>query len=222
MELELTPNEVRVLGSLAEKELTTPDYYPLTLNSLTLACNQKSNRDPVTTLSENDVRCALGMLRGKNLIWEMAPSGSRVHKFEHNLRAKFGFTTPDISILCVLMLRGSLTIGEIRGCTGRMHPFKDTAEVEAVLQTLIEAENGPFVVKLPKQPGCKEHRFAHLMSGAADLPVASLALCDDNSIAPVLPSSLDRITELETTVAALYEELAALKLAFEDFKKSFE
>jgi uncharacterized protein YceH (UPF0502 family) len=219
METMLSAHEARVLGSLIEKELTTPEYYPLTINSLTAACNQKSNRDPVMTLSENDVRKAMDLLRGKTLAWEMNLTGSRVPKYEHNLPAKFGFTQQESSVLCVLMLRGPATPGEIRGCTGRMYAFKDPAEVEETLRNLTEKENGPFVAKLPVLPGKKEHRYAHLFSGEPPSMPAGASYVES---APSGQSPDDRIVALEERITLIAEELVEMKQAFEAFKKSFE
>ena len=167
MEFILSPIEVRVLGSLIEKEITTPEYYPLTLNSLVLACNQKSNRDPVTAYSEEEVLDAVETLRNKQLAWQRSIPGSRALKYEQNLKAKFGFEHRELAVVCVFMLRGPSTAGEIRGYTGRMHQFRDLAKVEESLATLSAWETGPIVLKLPRLPGTKEHRFAHLFSGEA-------------------------------------------------------
>jgi uncharacterized protein YceH (UPF0502 family) len=219
MELLLSSHEVRVLGSLLEKELTTPEYYPLTINSLIAACNQKSNRDPVMTLSENDVRTAMDLLRGKRLAWEMNLSGSRVPKYEHNLPAKFAFTQQESSVLCILMLRGPCTPGEIRVCSGRMYAFKDLAEVEETLQGLTEKENGPFVAKLSVQPGKKEHRYAHLFSGE---PPSTPDVALHVESAPSEQSPGERIVALEERITMVTDDLINLKQAFEEFKKSFE
>ena len=220
MDILLSPHEVRVLGSLIEKELTTPEYYPLTLNSLMAACNQKSNRDPVLSLSENDVKKAMDQLRGKTLAWEMNLSGSRVPKYEHNLPAKFAFTPQETAALCVLMLRGPCTPGEIRVSSGRMYAFNDLAEVEETLRGLTEKQNGPFVTKLPMQPGRKEHRFAHLFSG--EVPMQAIEPLVSQGPAASENPSVDRLSVLEERVAELSDELTAMKGAFEEFKKSFE
>ena len=223
MDFILSPIEVRVLGSLVEKELTTPEYCPLTLNSLVLACNQKSNRDPITSLSEEEVSLALETLRSRQLAWQRSTPGSRVAKFEHNLAARFGFSQMEMAVVCVLMLRGFCTPGEIRSCTGRMYQFKDLAEVEAVLQNLTVKEHGPFVARLALQPGKKEARFAHLFSGEVAVPAeASVAGPEKgNGIAPA-SSVHDRLAGLEERVACLTDELAALRQEFVNFKKAFE
>ena len=220
MDIVLTPIEARVLGSLVEKELTTPEYYPLSLNSLTAACNQKNNRDPVMALTEEDVRRAVETLRGKTLAWQLNTAGGRVPKFEHNLPAKFGFTQPEISIVTVLMLRGPLTVGEIRSCTGRMHTFAELADVEAVLTRLSEMENGPYVVRLAREPGRKENRFAHCFCGEVTM-AAALNVTQEIPVA-AKPQMSDRIDSIENKLSQLTNDLAVLQQAFSDFKKSFE
>ena len=166
MEPILNENEIRVLGCLIEKEMTTPDYYPLTLNALTNACNQKSNRDPVVDLEETDVVRALDALRMKGLAMQAHGEGSRVPKYRHSLAEKLFLEPEELAILCELFLRGPQTVGELRGRAGRMHDFEDLAQVEAVLQELMERQP-PMAAKLPRQPGRKEHRYAHLLGGRA-------------------------------------------------------
>jgi uncharacterized protein YceH (UPF0502 family) len=251
MDIVLSPIEVRVLGSLVEKELTTPEYYPLTLNALVLACNQKSNRDPVMSLCNEDVSAALELLRGKNLAWQMSVAGARVPKYEHNLPAKLmaafhpgdsasgnetGDAPPDslvhgrtvattlvrreLAVLTALMLRGPLTPGELRGVTGRMYPFKDPAELEETVQKLMSSEFGPLIAKLPKQPGRKEQRYAHLFSGdvAAQSAPADAPGAGAQTAAPALPLS-DRLSLLEQKVALLADEIVAIKQAVVEIKK---
>ena len=169
MDIHLDDIEARVLGCLIEKELTTPDYYPLTLNSLTAACNQKSNRDPVMSVKETDVVRALDRLRTKHLSGERYGAGMRVAKYEHRIQDKWLLEAEDVAVLGVLLLRGPQTQGEIRGRSGRMFPFTDIEEVERTLSGLKDREEGPFVLKLPRQPGQKESRFAHLLSGSPTL-----------------------------------------------------
>lgn len=254
MDIVLSPAEVRVLGALVEKELATPEYYPLSLNSLVAACNQKSNRDPVMSLSENDVNAALDSLRGKNLAWQLSTAGGRVPKFEHNLLAivktpgqpgqdapipatndlpspaaameqaharavDFNLFRAELSVLCVLMLRGPLTVGEIRTCTGRMHVFKDLPEVEQTLQKLIARDSGPLVAKLARETGKKEHRFAHLFSGA--LAPSALQPGKETSCTPALPVA-DRLSILEQKIGLLTDEFVDLKQAFNDLKKTVD
>src|SRR5258707_474088 len=163
MEL-LDPVEVRVLGSLIEKEATTPEYYPLSLNALVNSCNQKSNRDPVMNLDEAAVREALRSLEGQSLVRSVSPADSRVTKYEHRLQEAFNFYRHEIAILCLLLLRGAQTPGELRSRSERMHPFDDLSAVQSSLQHLMKREP-PLVKVLPRQPGTKEARYAHLLSG---------------------------------------------------------
>jgi len=169
MDILLNPVEARILGSLIEKQITTPDYYPLTLNALTAACNQKSNRDPVMNLDEKAVVRGLDSLREKQLSWQIKTVGSRTSKYEHNMKGMFKFSRQEIGILCVLLLRGPQTVGELRSRALRLHKFNEMSEVEAVLQGLTEREDGPFVIKLPRQTGRKEHRYDHLFCGEPEI-----------------------------------------------------
>ena len=223
MDILLTPVEVRVLGSLVEKELTTPEYCPLTMNALVLACNQKTNRDPVTAYSDEEVADAVETLRTKQLAWQRSIPGSRVLKYEQNLRAKFSFELRELAVVTVLMLRGPSTIGEIRGYTGRMFLFRDLAGVEESLQKLAAWETGPIVTKLPRQPGTKESRFTHLFAGEPVIEQASEQV-GEATVAAAGPSrSLsERIAALEEKTTNLSEELAAMKKVIEDFRKAFE
>ena len=211
MDVELTATEVRVLGCLIEKEMTTPDYYPLTLNSLTTACNQKSNRDPVLELDETDVVKALDRLRHNGFAMQASGEGSRVPKYGHNLEAKLHFEPEQLAILCELFVRGPQTLGELRTRCERMRPFADLAAVEEVLTELMEM---PLVVKLPRQPGRKEQRYAHLFSGPPELPETTAAPPPETARLKVAAED-DRIRKLE-------EELAALRAEFEEFKTQFE
>src|ERR1700756_1848814 len=162
MEIKLTDTEVRVLGAMIEKDITTPEYYPLSLNALVNACNQKSNRDPVMQLDENSVRDALSGLQEHRLAGPASGADSRVTKYEHRMQEVFTFTRAEIAVLCVLLLRGPQTPGELRGRTERMHRFETTDDVQSALQKLIERE--PALVKvLPRQPGTKEARYVHLL-----------------------------------------------------------
>ena len=164
-ELNLSAFEVRVLGSLAEKAFITPDTYPLSLNAVTMACNQVSNRDPVMLLSDETVQHTLTALRGKKLVREWFPSGSRVPKFDHVLNEVYGLNEAQLAVLTLLMLRGFQTAGEIKGRSGRMHTFHEVERVETTLQSLMLDRQTPLAVKLPKAPGTKEARYAHLLSG---------------------------------------------------------
>jgi uncharacterized protein YceH (UPF0502 family) len=223
MAIQLTDIEVRTLGSLIEKDITTPDYYPLSLNALVNACNQKNNRDPVMTLDEDAVRQALGGLQEKRLAGPAGGADSRVTKYEHRLQEVFNFDRREIAILCVLLLRGPQTPGELRSRTERMHHFEALDEVESSLQRLIEREP-PLAIMLSRQPGTKEARYDHLLS---DHPHAA------NSITPAGESSRppgssigsrdsERLSRLEQEVAALHGEVGVLKRQLAEFKKQFE
>ncbi len=206
MKLDLTAWEARILGALAEKELATPEYYPLTLNALVAACNQKNNRDPVMRLSADEVAKGLAELQyGKKLAGTYSGAGSRVVKYTHRLTETLGVDTPELSILCELLLRGPQTPGELRGRASRMHPFASPAEVRTVLDALAARRPDPYVVELPRAPGCKETRFA---CAFGDLPSAPAA------VAPVpakAPENAGRIQELEARIAELEAQMAALR-----------
>lgn len=164
MKLNLTALEARILGALVEKELATPEYYPLTLKALTAACNQKSNRNPVMQLSAAEVERGLGILQhDKQLVSTYAGVGSRVVKYTHRLTEMLGLDSAELAILCELLLRGPQTPGELRGRASRMHPFASPAEVRKVLQDLAARAPDPYVLELPRSPGRKENRFAHLL-----------------------------------------------------------
>ena len=210
----LSEIETRVLGSLIEKQITTPEYYPLTLNALTLACNQKNNRHPVTAYSENQVAEALETLREKNLVYVFYGSTSRVPKFKHVAPEVMDLNGAELALMCVLMLRGPQTVGELRGNAARLHEFSGLEEVETTLNELISRELEPLVTRLPRQPGQKEVRFAHLLSGAVEVeaPVAT---------APRRLGS-ERVELMEQKVDALSAEVEKLKEQFEAFKKQFE
>lgn len=215
----LADNEIRVLGSLIEKEITTPDYYPLSLNALVNACNQKSNRDPVLNLNEEDVRQALHSLNQKGLAGTASSAGdSRVPKFEHRMQEAFNFTRRETAVVCVLMLRGPQTPGELRGRTERMHRFEDLTDVQSTLQKLMTREE-PLVKVLPRQPGTKEARYAHLLGGEKpewEAPPAPIETPAANS------ADNERILHLEEEVSNLKKEIADLKQEFAGFRKQFE
>jgi uncharacterized protein YceH (UPF0502 family) len=220
----LSAHEIRVLGSLVEKAVTTPDYYPLTLNSLTLACNQLSNRDPVVAFDETTVVRALDGLREKRLASVFTGAESRVAKYKHSLTDALLLTPGEVGLLCVLMLRGPQTLAELRTRTERFQPFESLTEVEEALQTLAARTPQPLVVKLPRLPGTKEPRYAHLLSGPID--VAALA-APAGALAPepatvAVRAENDRIAKLEAETAALRTELAELRQHFADFRKQFE
>ena len=212
METALTATEVRVLGCLIEKEMTTPDVYPLSLNGLTNACNQKSNRDPVLELEETEVVKALDRLRFKGLAMQASGEGSRVPKYRHTLAEKLFLVPEQLAILCELFVRGPQTLGELRTRCERMRPFADLDAVEAVLSELIELET-PLVIRLPRQPGRKEQRYAHLLAGMPEIA--------ETESAPPEAARL-RVIEEDERLRRLEEEVAALKVAFEEFRRQFE
>jgi hypothetical protein len=218
MNLKLTEVECRVLGALVEKEITTPEYYPLSLNALVNACNQKSNREPVMNLDESAVRQALHSLDGQSLVRSVSASDSRVTKYEHRLQEAFNFYRHEIAILCVLLLRGPQTPGELRTRAERMHPFEDLSAVQSSIQHLMKREP-PLVKILPRQPGTKEARYAHLLAGDVEFPEAK------TEIAPAANSisfDAERIAHLEEEIAALRKEVADLKQQFASFRKQFD
>ncbi len=209
----LSDVEVRVLGALIEKDITTPDYYPLSLNALVNACNQKNNRDPVMTLDEDAVRAALDSLQVQGLAGPASGADSRVTKYEHRLQEVFNFDRRETAILCVLLLRGAQTPGELRGRAERMYRFETLDDVHAALDRLSQREP-PLVAVLPRQPGTKESRYKHLLSG--DTGVAEPTLAPEN------PASRDRLTILESEVAELREEIAGIQEQLAAFRKQFE
>ena len=211
----LTEIETRVLGSLIEKQVTTPEYYPLTINALTLACNQKNNRHPVTSYTENQVSNALDSLREKNLAYVFYGSTSRVPKYKHVMPEVMHVNAAETALMCVLMLRGAQTLGELRGNAARLHEFSSLEEVEQTLNALISRDSEPLVVRLPRQPGQKEGRFAHLLSGDIDVEALTAA---ETERAP-RQSTAER---LEQKVDALAAEVEKLKEQFEQFRKQFE
>jgi len=218
MERLLDDIETRVVGCLVEKDLATPEYYPLTLNALTNACNQKSNRDPVMLLEETDVIRALDSLRQKQMAHQSA-EGVRAAKYCHNLEAVLNLDPEDLAVLAELLLRGPQTVGELRNRAERMSPVGDLQAVEELLQNLTEREE-PLVMSLPRQPGRKEHRFTHLLSGIPEI--------EETSALPTEPARLkvaaenDRITSLEEEVAALRTELEEVSKQLKAFQSQFE
>jgi uncharacterized protein YceH (UPF0502 family) len=212
----LSEVEARVLGALVEKEITTPDYYPLSLNALVNACNQKSNREPVMDLGEDEVREGLDGLNRLGLAGAARGADSRVTKYEHRLQEAFNFERRETAVLCVLLLRGPQTPGELRGRTERMHRFSDLDEVQTALRRLMERQP-PLVKALPRQPGTKELRYAHLLSGDVESwepPAESQG--EGGSV------DADRIARLEGAVASLQSEVEELKRQFADFRTQFE
>ncbi len=221
MRVVLTEEEVRALGALVEKSVTTPEYYPPSLNALVAACNQKSSRDPVVDYDEATVARALERLREKHLLWVVSEAGARVPKYKHRFAEAFDLSEADQAILCLLMLRGPQTPGELRSRAGRLHSFASPEEVERVLEELATLEEGPLVVKLPRQPGRKEHRWAHTLHGA---PAEQPETVPEPVDAPLAAARDERarLCALEAGVAALQEEVAALKSQLEDFRKRLE
>jgi uncharacterized protein len=212
MHFRLDADEVRVLGSLLEKEITTPEYYPLSLNALVNACNQKSNRDPVVHFDEETVERVLSMLRDKGLLLNVTGAGSRVPKYGHRLSEKLNLGRRELAVLCELMVRGPQTLGELRTRAERMHHFDDVSEVESVLDRMPE-----LVIKLPRRPGEKEARYAQLLAGAPELA----AVAPDAGESPA-PARVDRLSALETEVAQLRHEVEDLKQQFAGFRQQFE
>ncbi|MBC7933007.1 MAG: YceH family protein [Rubrivivax sp.] len=218
MEALLSDVEVRVLGALVEKQVTTPDYYPLTLNALVNACNQISNRDPVVGYDERVVTDAIDTLRGKNLVYIFYGSESRVPKYKHMMREVFSISPAELAALCVLMLRGPQTVGEIRARTGRLHDFANLLEVEATLDGLAQRDE-PLATKLPRQPGRKEARYAHLLSGA---PAVEESGDESTPAQHARESSSEKIARLADEVERLRGEFAELRRQFDEFRKQFE
>ena len=218
MNLVLNEVEARVLGALLEKEITTPDYYPLSLNALANACNQKSNRDPVMNLDEDAVRNALRVLHDNSLARSVSAADSRVTKYEHRLQEAFNFDRREASIFCDLLLRGPQTPGELRSRAERMHHFDDLGEVQFALQRLMSRQ--PSLVKvLARQPGTKESRYMHLLSDDAK-PVSSAA----GREVPAAPEQekMDGLSRLSSEMAELRRDMADLKQQFAAFRKQFE
>jgi len=208
--------EARVVGALVEKQLTTPEYYPLTLNALVSACNQKNNREPVMTLDADAVSAAIENLRDRNLVYVFYGSTSRVPKYKHMLPSYYTLEPDETALLAVLLLRGPQTLGELRERTGRMHTFNGLGEVQEALDRLARRDE-PLVVKLDRQPGRKEARFAHLLSGE----VAQAETAETGSSAAARPAS-NGLEEVRAEVAELRAEIEALKAEVAEFRKQFE
>lgn len=214
IDFELTATETRILGCLIEKEMTTPEYYPLSMNALINACNQKSNRNPVVSYDEETVRQGLEDLKAIQLAWQS--DTARVSKFEHLLAKKFNLIARELAILCVLMLRGPQTLGELRTRTDRMYGFADMDEIG---ETISGLEEMGLVRQMPRQPGQKENRFVQLLSGA---PAAAAAAVDETSAGVQVAGRMDRIAALEEDVRSLQEQLADLQKEFLEFRRQFE
>jgi uncharacterized protein YceH (UPF0502 family) len=217
MNIELSPLDARIIGCLIEKEITTPDQYPLSLNALTNGCNQKTNREPVLELTEKEVQQTVDALMKKHWVSDRSAGyGGRVTKYKHRFcNTEFGslkFSKQELGILCVMLLRGPQTPGELRTRTNRLCEFADSDEVESALKSLMQREDGPFVARLARAPGSRESRYAHLFSGIPALPLAG----DEEIEAPLATSSAAggltaRITALEESVAELRQQIASLK-----------
>jgi uncharacterized protein YceH (UPF0502 family) len=219
VDLELDEAEARVLGALLEKEITTPEYYPLSLNALVNACNQKSNREPVVSYDEETVLQAIDRLRDKGLALVNTGRESRVPKYLQRFSEKFNFDRREIAVLCVLLLRGPQTPGELRGRTQRMYEFDDLEGVDATLTRLMEREPDPMVKRLAKQPGTKESRYAHLFAG--DVPDTYAGMVEHVAERHAAPND-DRVTALEEEVRGLLQDVADLRAQFAEFRKQFD
>jgi len=217
--IQLNEMEARVLGALLEKEITTPDYYPLSLNSLVNACNQKSNRDPVMNVHEDSVRDALRTLQDNSLARSVSAVDSRVTKYEHRLQEAFNFDRREAALFCELLLRGPQTVGELRTRAERMHPFDDLSEAQSALQRLMNREP-PLVKVLARQPGTKESRYIHLLSGD-EKAVSSTAGRREVPTA-VEGEKMDGFSRLSSEMAELRRDVADLKQQLAAFRKQFE
>ena len=215
LDFELNAIEVRVLGCLLEKEMATPEYYPLSLNGLVNACNQKSNREPVVSYDEHAVAQALESLKDKRLVWRT--DAARVPKYGQEVDRKFSMEKREMAVLCLLLLRGPQTVGELRGRTERLYAFNELEEVGTTLQGL---EEMGLVRKLPRQPGRKESRYAHLLGGEPENVEPATAAPEAATVQ--VRAENERLAVLEQEVNTLRTELAELRAAFLDFKRQFE
>jgi hypothetical protein len=236
MDILLNQTEARVLGALVEKEITTPEYYPLSLNALVNACNQKSNREPVMDLDDDAVTQAVRGLHALELAGAANTTDSRVRKYEHHLQEVFNFTRPETAILCVLLLRGAQTPGELRGRAERLYEFEELSDVQSALQKLMNREP-PLAKVLPRQPGTKESRYTHLLCGDVAEPSSQVARLSDEAgraaadagahrasggSESLLGGERGRVATLENEIASLQREVADLKEQFAQFRKQFE
>jgi len=207
MKYELSAKEARVIGCMLEKQVTTPDQYPLSLNAITLACNQKTNREPVMELAENEVQQVLDLLLKKHFLRTLSGFGNRVVKYEQRFcNSEFGqlkLSAAELAVIATLLLRCAQTPGELRTRTNRMHEFNDVTEVEQVLAQLSAREDGPFVVRLAREPGKRESRFMHLFSGQIDEAPAEASTANDSDLH-------ERVSTLENEVAQLKQQVQAL------------
>lgn len=217
----LNAMEARVLGSLIEKQVTTPEYYPLTLNALTNACNQKNNRDPVLELEETTVVRAIDSLREKSLVSTVTGAGIRVPKYKHNFDETFALSRSEVAIMCVLLLRGPQTTGELRSHTGSMYSFESINDVETALTTLIQRENIPLVRKLPRQAGQKEQRYIHILTNDTGPTKEDYLALPELARLHVIAEN-ERIAQLEKDAAEFRQQINELQKQFNEFKKQFE
>lgn len=226
MDFILDPVAVRILGCLIEKETTTPDYYPMSLNALVNACNQKSNREPVMELSEVEIECGIETLRQHHLVWQRSVSGARVYKYEHNIKSVIHLSESELALMCTLMLRGAQTVGELRSRSERLHTFDSIEDAEKKLQKLICREEGALVLELPRLAGRKEPRYIHLLSGEEWARSQSGTSDEGEAESSHGPSEVktaaDRIKTLEGEVAMLKKGLAELRDEFNSLKNELE
>jgi uncharacterized protein len=215
MSMMIPEVELRVLGSLIEKQSTTPEYYPMTLNAITNACNQKSNRDPMVQYEEKQVQQALDQLRQRGMAAVVTGAGIRTPKYKHYFKEKLELSDAQVAVLCELMLRGPQTVGELRTRAERMHPFLDLEEVDVVLNELLN-RTPPLVLRLPRLAGQKEQRYMHLLSGEPDTEQWS------QRPEKAEPVSAERMELLEQQLRTLQEELADLHKQFQEWKAQFE
>ena len=220
MNVVLNIDEARVLGALIEKQITTPDYYPLTLHALVAACNQKNNRHPLMSLDEKAVVRALDGLRDKQLAWEMASAGARVQKYSHNLAGRFVLSAPQTAILCELILRGPQTAGELKVHGERLSAMESIEAVVALLETMANYKDGPLVVKLSREIGSRECRYAHLLCGEVQVPAEARQPPPEPARLEVRAEN-ERLAALEAEVCALHKELDDVRQQFNEFKAQF-
>jgi uncharacterized protein YceH (UPF0502 family) len=221
MENIFNPIEARVLSSLIEKEITTPNNYPLTLTSLTTACNQKSNRYPVTDLTEEEVARALYSLRERNIAWEKAPAGSRVMKYSHDIFQWLKLSGQQLAVMTELMLRGPQTVGELRTHCERMHPLGDITQAAEIVESLVHYPETPLAVKLPREPGRRESRYAHLLCGEPEISDEPVDVAQPAAVVAVRAEN-ERIAELENQVKELWSQIADLTEQLAKFKEQFD
>ncbi len=225
MQHTLTAVEARVLGCLIEKQITTPDAYPLTLNSLTLACNQKSNRDPEMELQDQAVLRAADTLRDKNFSQMVNMAGSRVMKYAHKADTTLSLDLPSLAIICELLVRGPQTPGELRNRASRMHPFESIEAVESVLNALISRQPEPLVVQLPRQPGRKESRYAHLLCGEVkveEMAPAAAAGPSPEKARIIVQAENERMDKLESELSKVKQDMSSLQSQIAELKKLME